>query len=148
MIFITLLCVSCKAFTPGQSLSEISTQHQKIEKKYITAQHLERCRKKVSEFTGTFGNSKYRLIGRLRRNPKLACAISLSQSFIPDDGAYAVYSAPVELTSGYGGIRPPKDSKFLWCKFKIENGKAILVDSSVGLIVNNTIAARCQLTTS
>ncbi len=106
----------------------------------ISQSDLKQCAANVTKFTGTFGNSVYKLTGPLRLDSRFGC-VERSRPEHP----VAYYVAPAELVSGYGGIFQPKETKFLWCRYKLENNTVILDTWSIGMRVNRYAVRGCGL---
>lgn len=139
------LLTSCSIDT-GPHL-ELTQQMQKSAEQHVTQRDLANCRSKLAEFTGTFGNTTFKLSGALRPNSKLTCMVAARQS---KDEPVAHYSAPVEAVSGYRGIEglQRKGTNSFWCRFKIKNGVASLEEYAIGLRANKTSARLCGFSTS
>ena len=118
---LTVLLAACTGTvkTPDSVLNEVVPK--------ITEKDLERCRKKLAEWSDSSGNSTYRLTGPLGLVTAPASQGGKSDLTIEGPGEAktvpVVFEAPVEVvSSGIGELLLGVKSQAWSCEFVLENG--------------------------
>ena len=117
----------------------------------VTKAHLKACQDSIDKMRDTFGKKmNFHLTGPLRVDRKVTCTF-LDAFWTASPFVY--YTAPGYFPAGHepgiSALFPsPEGSKFLWCRFRLNEGKVVLEASSIGLQARKLQARICGLQTT